>query len=802
MVKHESGAATGAHLPSLPVEHAAYIRGMQLYSFRQLLPFGLTASAANSVLVFTYLAYHVPSLNLWLWGGLMGVLGLVGAYSSMRAIRYKTPARPRSSQELYRPIAESALLGVAWSICPVLFLPTLHGYDLAIVLWVCAGMMTGAAFVLSTLPGAAIPFVASLSFGTAGGLLRSGASSEQFWMLCVLAVFTIVMIQATSWNYANHVRSWLQQAKLKDQTQQLEKKQGFISLLLNEFEEAASDCLWELDADLRVTRPSKYLAERAGISVEELDQTPLVNFFDDTNPEAHKDFENLKQALSGRKPFHDICLPVARAGQTAWWQISAKPVFGETGEFEGFRGVGTDITGKRLADQRITYLAHYDSLTGVPKQELLHEALQAAVSAFGEPSQTIALHFVDFDRFKMINDVYGHSVGNAVLRSSAQKIVDVLGPNDIVARFGGDEFVILQRDISGPGHAMALALTIQDALSEPIRTETDSVHSTVSIGIALFPEHAGTAADLLRFADLALMAAKEGGRATVRMFEAGMNDVVRQRNMMEADLREALGNNEFCLHFQPIVEAQSGEIRAYETLIRWNHPRRGPINPAEFVPILEQTGLIWQVGTWIIREALKEAATWDPSLRISINLSPLQVKNPTLLTIVTHALATTGVDPRRVDFEITETALFDGAEDSLNILHGLRDLGTTISLDDFGTGYSSLSYLRSFPFDKIKIDKSFVDRMETSDECAAIIEAVLGLAGRLGMRTTAEGVESASQARRLADLGCVELQGYYFSRPGSPAELAKEGRLNRRRSPANDQIVPATAPKLRLVAVS
>ena len=324
---------------------------------------------------------------------------------------------------------------------------------------------------------------------------------------------------------------------------------------------------------------------------------------------------------------------------------------------------------------------------------------------------------------------------------------------------------------------MALALTIQDRMSMPVETENECVQSTVSIGIALFPDHADDAASMMRFADLALVAAKEGGRDTVRLFESAMNDVVRRRTLMESDLRNALANDEFCLNYQPIVDAQTRQVVAYETLIRWNHPKRGPVSPAEFVPLLEQTGLIWTVGSWIIREALAEAATWNPSLRISINLSPLQVKNRSLLTVVTHTLAQTGVDPRRVDFEITETALFDGAEDSLSVMHGLRDLGATISLDDFGTGYSSLSYLRAFPFDKIKIDKSFVDQMATSDECAAIIHAVLGLAAKLGMRTTAEGVETAEQAHELAEQGCKELHGYFFSQPGLSADLARAGLL-------------------------
>ncbi len=789
----------------VPDEYAAYIRGKQLYAFRQLLPFGLTASALNSGFLCVYLATHQLSVALKFWAGLMLLMAGLGAYASWRVLRHRTPARPRAPRDLHRPIIESAVLGFAWALCPILFLPTTQGFDMAIVLWIGVGMMTGAAFVLSTLPAAAIPFVSSLSFGIAVGLLRTGLGSEQVFMLIVLVIFTAVMLRATAWNYSHHVRSWLQQAQLSDQADQLEKKRDVISLLLNEFEEAATDCLWELDADLRFTRPSKHFSERAGIPVEDLDQMPLLNFFDESVPGSADPMRCLRTSLAAREPFRDICLPISREGRPIWWRLSARPVFGDAGVFEGYRGVGADVTEKLLADQQIAHLAHYDSLTGVPKQEKLREALRAAASAFGSTTQGFAVHCLDFDRFKTINDVYGHTVGDAILKSAAQRIQDLLGPNDVIARFGGDEFVILQQDISGPGEAMALALTIQDRMSMPVETDMESVQVTVSIGIALFPEHSGEATDLLRFADLALVAAKEGGRDTARLFESSMNDVVRRRTLMESDLRNALANNEFSLNYQPIVAAGTGKVVAYETLIRWNHLKRGPVSPVEFVPLLEQTGLIWPVGNWIIREALKEAASWHPSLRISINLSPLQVKNRSLLTIVTHALSQTGVDPRRVDFEITETALFDGAEDSLSVMHGLHDLGATVSLDDFGTGYSSLSYLRAFPFDKIKIDKSFVDQMSTSDECAAIIQAVLSLATRLGIRTTAEGVETAEQARVLADQGCAELQGYFFSRPGLAADLARAGLLERRRAVANDeaeQALVSPSRRLRLVASS
>ena len=351
---------------------------------------------------------------------------------------------------------------------------------------------------------------------------------------------------------------------------------------------------------------------------------------------------------------------------------------------------------------------------------------------------------------------------------------------------------------------MALAVTIQQKLGCPVDVDGTHAQSSVSLGIAMFPEHSGAPAELLKYSDLALLAAKGGGRNTVCFFDPVMNTDVSERIALEADLRKALTNKEFSLHFQPIVDTQTGHAGAFETLIRWHHPERGAVGPDLFVPILEQSGMITTVGDWIIRTAFREVATWDPNVRISINLSPLQVRNRNIVTTVTHALAQTGLDPKRVDFEITETALFDDAEESLGTLQALRNLGVTISLDDFGTGFSSLSLLRMFPFDKIKIDKSFVQEMEHSGECLAIVQSVIGLGRSLGMRTTAEGVETERMAELLISEGCTELQGYLYGCARPASELVKSGVLSwKKQIPASaveeDVPVPAETPRLRRV---
>ncbi|KCZ92329.1 putative bifunctional diguanylate cyclase/phosphodiesterase [Hyphomonas johnsonii] len=779
----------------IPAEHADYIRGMQMHTFRSLLPFGLIASSANAAILIVYFAFRSPSAGLWVWTGIMVCMALLGVRASLHASRDQQAPRPRPARSMRRSINESAMLGTAWAICPILLIPISQGFDLAIVLWISSGMVTGAAYMLSTLPRAAIPFVATLVLGMAIGVLRSGVGAPQLASLVVLAGFTVVMIRSMFWNYSNYVRSWLQQAKLAEQADQLARKTDVISLLLNEFEQAASDTLWEADARHRLIRPSEVLAERTNISVEDLDRQHLAAFFDATNMEGRDEMERLHDALRVNGEIHNICLPVRRTDRTEWWRMSAKPTFGDDGRFEGYRGVASDITDKYLAQKQVYHLAHFDALTSVPKRDMLLKAINTAVSETKGTTSRFAVLAVDIDRFKTINDVFGHTVGDAYLIEVADRLRDIIGPDDVVSRFGGDEFVILQRDVTGRNDAMELAAAIRTALAEPVEIDGTQAQSSVSIGVSIFPDHAALPVDLLKYADQALLASKAAGRDTVRVFESNMNDDASERIALETDLRNALAGNELSLNFQPIVHAKSGRFGSFEALIRWHHPTRGSVGPDIFVPILEQAGMITTVGDWIIREALREAATWDETTRISINLSPLQVRNRSLVATVAHALAQTGVDPKRVEFEITETALFDDTEESLSTLHGLHSLGVSISLDDFGTGFSSLSLLRIFPFDKIKIDKSFIDRMETSEECLAIVRAVIGLASSLGMRTTAEGIETASQAERLKKEGCSELQGFYFGRPQLPGDLVKEGLLRKAAATATRQDdVAASAP--------
>jgi diguanylate cyclase (GGDEF)-like protein len=378
---------------------------------------------------------------------------------------------------------------------------------------------------------------------------------------------------------------------------------------------------------------------------------------------------------------------------------------------------------------------------------------------------------IDLDLFKEVNDTLGHPIGDKLLKLVAERLRECARETDVVARLGGDEFAVVAVAAEQPRGAIVLAQRIIAALSSPFDLDGHQVVIGASIGIALAPGDSEQGEGLLKAADLALYRAKADGRGLYRLFEPEMDAKMQARRTLELDLRKALITNEFELFYQPVVNLALNEVCAFEALLRWNHPTRGMISPAEFIPLAEETGTIVPLGEWVLRQACAEAVGWPDDLKVAVNISPAQFKSRGLALAVTSALAASGLRPSRLELEITESVLLQDSESVMETLHALKDLGVQISMDDFGTGYSSLSYLRSFPFDKIKIDQSFVRDMSGDNDSVAIVRAVAGLGRNLGMSTTAEGVETDQQLEHLRDEGCSEVQGYLFSRPLPASEL-------------------------------
>jgi diguanylate cyclase (GGDEF)-like protein len=432
-------------------------------------------------------------------------------------------------------------------------------------------------------------------------------------------------------------------------------------------------------------------------------------------------------------------------------------------------GVATheDVTEQRRIEARMVHMAHHDALTDLPNRVLLRERLEEALKG----NAPVAVLWLDLDRFKEVNDTLGHAVGDALLQAAAERLHACVRDRDTVARLGGDEFAIIQTGAGQPVGATTLALRIIEAISAPYQISDHQIVVGASVGISVAPDDAADADELLRNADLALYRAKNEGRGTYRFFEPGMDARMHARRQLELDLRSALANDGFELHYQPVFNLDTNNITAFEALLRWRHPERGSVSPAEFVPLAEETGLIGVIGAWVVREACRQARTWPDSIRVAVNLSPLQFKQNDLVQLIADTLAASELVASRLDLEITESVLLENTDRTLATLHELRALGVRISMDDFGTGFSSLSNLRSFAFDNIKIDRSFIQGLGQSEQCSAIVQAISGLGAGLDVTTTAEGVETADQLEWVRAFGIIEVQGFFLGRPVPAAEV-------------------------------
>jgi diguanylate cyclase (GGDEF)-like protein len=426
-----------------------------------------------------------------------------------------------------------------------------------------------------------------------------------------------------------------------------------------------------------------------------------------------------------------------------------------------------DITERRRVEERITHLAHYDALTDLPNRTLFHEQLKRELARI-VPGEQLAVLYIDIDEFKSINDTLGHLIGDQLLKSVAASLGHCVSGTDFVARLGGDEFAVVQTAVKTVDDVTDLATRVFDAIRKPYECLGHQVTTDASIGIALAPQHGADLDQILKNADLAMYAAKSAGRRTYRFFEPEMDARVRARRILEMDLRQAITDGSFEVYYQPSVTLEDNKIVGCEALLRWRHSERGMISPAEFIPVAEETGLIDELGEWVLTTACAEAATWPDDIKIAVNVSPVQFKSGTLALKIVAALAASGLQASRLELEITEAVLIRDDEAALANLHQLRAIGVRIALDDFGTGYSSLSYLQRFPFDKIKIDRCFVNDIAEPDGSSCIVQAVVNIAAARHMTTTAEGVETKQQLELLRALGCAEMQGYLFS-PAKPA---------------------------------
>ncbi|MBB3763293.1 putative bifunctional diguanylate cyclase/phosphodiesterase [Sphingomicrobium lutaoense] len=554
----------------------------------------------------------------------------------------------------------------------------------------------------------------------------------------------------------------------------LDEKAHQALRFVTEFESTGRGWFWETDADGTLNYVSGQLANDFGCSTEDLlgrQFTDLISA--DDNDDELREERTLSFHLSAKFPFSDMVVKSALENE-AYWSISGNPIFGDRGRFLGFRGIGNDLTEQRRSEQEISRLARFDSLTSLPNRAMMRQTLDEALRNAARRQKGCALFLIDLDRFKNVNDTLGHPVGDSLLRQVAERLTSVMGNHGQVGRLGGDEFKAVLPGIVETGLLESLAKTMIEQVSRPYDVDGHHVTIGASIGIAIGDPGRSCGDSLTRNADLALYAAKAAGRGQHCFFEPSMHSEASDRQILENELRGAIDREELSMVYQPIVRAAGEDVCGFESMIRWEHPSRGFISPEKFIPIAEECGLIGKIGAWVLDQAIAEAATWPDEIRIAINLSPIQFNDPKIVEIVAGTLQKHRLRAERLELEITEGVFLADSSATDETFARLKALGVRLALDDFGTGYSSLGYLKKAPFDKIKIDQSFVRGASiTGSRNGAIIKAIVTLAESLGMDTTAEGVETFDDLALIRDLGCSQIQGYIFGKP-APAEKARE----------------------------
>lgn len=702
-------------------------------------------------------------------GSLLSLWGVVLACASaLLAVGYrvlrKWPETRPFTDENSEALATAVLaLAVIWGALPVMLTPFTDPMGHRTLGVILAGTIFVGGFMLSRVPRVASSFVWPIAIGIVISL-QLGQDPRNDLLSVITIIHAGMVVFCVHLSHRVFLEELCARMALREQGQ-------VIGILLRDFGESTSDWLWQIDEDAHIKPDSAEIDVVNSMGSAEYVGKEFVKLFVES-----KGRTVLERSIQRHQAFRDLILMVDGEGdqKTRWWSVTGKPVY-EAGKFVGFRGVASDVTRTKEHENRIAYMAHYDGLTGLPNRMTLHTHLSREMER-GQEDGVFALVLFDLDNFKWVNDTLGHPAGDALLKLVAERVSSVSQKQDVIARLGGDEFAILVRRPLKTDIREWLDRLIR-AMAEPYELWGSTVLCSASAGLKIIDEAVEDSDQALKHADLALYHAKDRGRSRWEAFNEALETRARQRREIEDDLQNALASDEIVVHFQPQVHAVTGELVSCEALLRWDHPRRGLVMPGDFITHAEDMGLIGQLGEWAIRASLRDARRLPENVSVAVNMSPLQIHSSGLVSNIMNALAQTGVSAERLELEITESVLMTDTEFTLERLHMIKQLGVRIALDDFGTGYSSLSYLRSFPFDKIKIDRSFVCGLEESADARAIAEATIKLAKSLRMRITAEGVETEYQRAFLADHGVDTIQGWLISKAVPIEEMSRFAKL-------------------------
>lgn len=707
----------------------------------------------------------IPGMVLGIWCAAL-TCAVVYSYSLDRRLG-DADERTFTMEELHRHARASAVKGSVWSLglCMVAVFgpaeevaylwPVLAFLMMASAVSRYGAPLSTIAFSLAVCAGSLVAALATLNYGLAAIIIASA------FFACFGVIETARMAIG---------------ARLAEL--EMHEKSETVSMLLREFEDGQADWLWQIDTNRRLRSVSPRLAFAMGKDIAEIEGKSFLQLISGEGWKTGQfpsSIHELADRLKGKESFSNLLVKALVDGQTRWWEMSGTPMFDEDGVWLGFRGVGSDVTTQRESSEKIEYLARFDTLTQLPNRLQINESLFQALAYAGQWRTRCGLLMIDLDRFKSVNDSLGHLVGDKMLADVASRLKPLMGEGELCGRLGGDEFAVIIRDASDRQRVDTLAKAIISALSTPYHVDGQVLYVGASVGSAIGPRDGNTVEELLRNADLALYRAKDEGGGGHFEYEPALHSNAEERRVLEFSLRSALEKNEFVLHYQPVVDAKTEELVSFEALIRWNSEEHGFISPAKFIPLAEDTRLIVPIGTWVMQEACREAAlNWPENVKVNINVSPEQLVEPDFAGTVVRALSHSGLDPKRLEIEVTESIFMRDANVARKALEQCMALGCSVALDDFGTGYSSLGYLRKLKFTTIKVDRTFVQgAAQNSPESLAIIRAVVAMADSLGMTTTAEGVENEEEAEMIRRLGCNKIQGFHFGRP-MPSEDARK----------------------------
>jgi len=728
------------------------IQQAQVTALVAMVPLTVGANLVAAATVAASVWDEVRHPEILLWSALFGALCILRLIRAWR-LRYDPVYAARKPSSVATIMPPILILSALWAVPALIWFRVAETDDQVLIALMLFGLASGASVTLSTVPPAALTYVFVVSVAAMVALADAGHPL----LIGLVALFGGALSYTVMWNarqFVGHLRARLE----------VEEQAAMIALL-RQFEASGSDWLWELDADLSMRHMSSAFIHSAGQPVDRLlggDVRQLL----DPNGDARtvsRSMRNLFEALAKGNAFREIAVPVR--GGRSWWIFSGQPLLGPDGRITGWRGVGSDVTRSRRTGRNSIRAARHDPLTGLPNRLLIRELIEESLLRERSGRGGCALLLLDLDRFKLVNDTLGHALGDQLLVAVADRLQTVVGEAE-VGRLGGDEFAIVASGLTDRGEVSALAERVIASLSQPFAVGSADLTIGATIGVALAPEDGTTEGTLTRNADLALYSAKSAGRGRHQYFEPAMAERAHAQRELERDLRVALQEGELSLAYQPIVAAGSHRVVGREALLRWHHPERGQIPPDLFVPVIEDTGLIGQVGNWVVREACREAARWDDGARLAVNVSAVQLTGGDLVGTVINALAVSGLAPDRLELEVTESVFLADDEATRHTLGRLRSIGIKLVLDDFGMGYSSLKSLARGEFSKIKIDRTFVAGAgEGRQDARAIVEAVIALGRAMRCDVTAEGIETAAQARMFEAMGCDQLQGFHFGRP-------------------------------------